>query len=58
VNTPWSVPFVALARPGSSHTGIKRIDRATEGFDGLAPEAVVDAIRVILAQPRDASTAL
>jgi ADP-heptose:LPS heptosyltransferase len=57
VNTPWNVPFVALARPGSSHTGIKRIDRVTEGFGGLAPEAVVDAIRVILAQPRDASTA-
>jgi ADP-heptose:LPS heptosyltransferase len=57
VNSPWGVPFVALARPGSAHTGIKRIDRATEGFDGLAPEAVVDAIRVILARPRDASTA-
>jgi hypothetical protein len=52
VNSPWNVPFVALARPGSAHTGIKRIDRVAEGFDGLAPQAVVDAIREILARPR------
>ncbi len=57
VNTPWNVPFVALARPGSAHTGIKRDDRAAEGFDGLAPEAVVEAIHAILERPRDASPA-
>jgi lipopolysaccharide heptosyltransferase I len=54
VNAPWNVPFVALARPGSAYTGIRRADRAAEGFDGLAPEAVVDAIHTILGRPRDA----
>ena len=57
VNTPWNVPFVALARPGSTHTGIKRKDRTAEGFDGLAPEAVAEAIHRILERPRDASRA-
>jgi len=55
VNTPWNVPFVALARPGSAHTGIKRDDRVAEGFDGLAPDAVVDGIGELLRRPRDAS---
>jgi ADP-heptose:LPS heptosyltransferase len=55
VNTPWNVPFVALVRPGSAHTGIKANDRATEGFDGLAPDAVADAIHDILERPRSAS---
>jgi lipopolysaccharide heptosyltransferase I len=53
VNGPWNVPCVALAAPGSAHTGIKRIDRVAEGFDGLTPEAVVDAIGRILTRPRD-----
>ena len=53
VNTPWNVPFVALVRPGNAHTGIKRNDRAMEGFDGLAPDAVVGAIREILDRPRE-----
>jgi heptosyltransferase-1 len=52
VNGPWNVPSVALAAPDSAHTGIKRIDRAAEGFEGLSAEAVTDAIREILAQPR------
>jgi heptosyltransferase-1 len=56
VNTPWNVPFVALARPQSAHTGIKAHDRATEGFDGLEPATVGDAIQEILRQPRGAST--
>jgi ADP-heptose:LPS heptosyltransferase len=51
VNTPWNVPFIALTRPGSVYTGIKRDDRANNGFDGLTPAAVVDAIRSILARP-------
>ena len=57
VNAPWNVPFVALSRPGSAHTGIRRDDRSREGFDGLAPEAVGDAVRAILGRPRDASPA-
>jgi heptosyltransferase-1 len=45
VNAPWQVPFIALTRPGSRHTGIKSIDREREGFDGLAPESVAEAVR-------------
>jgi len=52
VNTPWNVAFVALARPGSTHTGLKARDRALEGFDGLAEAAVAGAIREILGRPR------
>jgi heptosyltransferase-1 len=55
VNSPWNVPFVALVRPGSAHTGIKRLDRVREGFDGLTTEAVADAIGEILDRPRDPS---
>lgn len=52
VNAPWNVPFVALTRPGSRHTGVKSRDREVEGFDGLTPEAVADAIDQILEKPR------
>jgi len=55
VNTPWNVPFVALTRPQSAHTGVKAKDRAVEGFDGLAQDAVADAILEILKRPRDVS---
>ena len=44
VNSPWNVPFVALTRPGSVYTGIKRDDRAANGFDGLTPAAVAAGI--------------
>lgn len=54
VNGPWNVPSVALSRPESRYTGIKAIDRDREGFDGLAPETVCEAIRGLLARPRDA----
>lgn len=57
VNAPWNVPFVALARPQSTHSGIKAKDRAVESFEGLAPEAVGAAILEILAQPRGGSCA-
>jgi len=50
VNTPWNVPFVALTRPGSRHTGIKSQDRVNEGFAGLSPEAVADGVREILSR--------
>jgi ADP-heptose:LPS heptosyltransferase len=52
VNTPWNVPFVALARPHSVYTGIKAKDRVVNGFEGLDPDAVVGAILEILGQPR------
>jgi len=57
VNGPWNVPSVALSRPGSRHTGIKAVDREQEGFDGLTPDAVADAVRHILSQPRVAALA-
>jgi len=57
VNTPWNVPFVALARPQSAHTGVKAKDRAVEGFDGLTEDAVAGAILEILERPRDGSLA-
>jgi len=52
VNTPWNVPFVALARPRSTHPGIKAKDRVAEGFEGLEPGAVVQAVNEILDRPR------
>lgn len=55
VNAPWSVPFIALTRPGSGHTGIKSHDRKAEGFEGLRPEAVASAIDRLLERPRGAS---
>ena len=57
VNAPWNVPFVALARPQSTHTGIKAKDRVTESFDGLAPEAIENAIVEILKRPRGGTPA-
>lgn len=52
VNSPWGVPFVTVTRPGSSHTGVKTRDKAVEGFEGLPPAAVTEAVRAILAMPR------
>jgi heptosyltransferase I len=52
VNAPWNVPFEALTRPNSTHTGIKSKDRVAEGFEGLAPATVVDAVVAILNRPR------
>jgi ADP-heptose:LPS heptosyltransferase len=51
VNTPWNVPFVALCRPGSGHTGIKSHDRAVEGFNGLTGEIVAKAVEDLLELP-------
>lgn len=52
VNTPWNVPFVALTRPGSGHTGVKSRDRSMEGFDGLTGDVVAGAIESLLAVER------
>jgi ADP-heptose:LPS heptosyltransferase len=52
VNSPWNVPFVAVARPQSRYTGFKATDRVREGFDGLDPGVVAQAIEEILQRPR------
>ena len=56
VNAPWTVPFVSLAPTGSVYSGIKREDRAVNGFEGLGPEAVAAAIDAILAKPHGESS--
>jgi ADP-heptose:LPS heptosyltransferase len=57
VNTPWNVPFVALASARVVYTGIKEKDRAAGGFLGLAPDSVIDAIGTILKRRRDETAA-
>ena len=54
VNTPWGVPYKAVAPPDRRYTGIKAIDRKSGGFDGLTPPLVEEAVEVILARPRSA----
>jgi ADP-heptose:LPS heptosyltransferase len=55
VNTPWNVPFVALTRPGSRHTGVKSRDRELEGFEGLTEDAVGQGIDRLLGTTRGPS---
>jgi ADP-heptose:LPS heptosyltransferase len=57
VNAPWNVPFVALVRPQSTHTGIKSKDRVVEGFEGLSGDAVSDAVVELLNRPRGGTAA-
>ena len=52
VNSPWGVPFVALQPPGRAYTGIKSVDRAAGGFEGLAPADLARAVGAILERPR------
>jgi heptosyltransferase I len=52
VNAPWNAPFVAVSGPGNVYTGIKRVDRAANGFEGVTPGAISEAVRGILARPR------
>jgi ADP-heptose:LPS heptosyltransferase len=54
VNTPWGVPFEAVAPPDRRYTGIKAIDRKAGGFDGLAPAHVERAVASLLTRPRSA----
>jgi ADP-heptose:LPS heptosyltransferase len=53
VNQPWGVPYVVVAPPGRRYTGIKRIDRAAGGFDGLRPAHVEAAVDRLLATPAE-----
>lgn len=50
VNQPWGVPFRAVHPPNRAYTGIKKIDRAAGGFDGLTPARVVEAVDALLEQ--------
>lgn len=54
VNTPWGVPYEAVAPPGRRYTGIKAIDRKSGGFDGLTASHVERAVDSLLARPRSA----
>jgi heptosyltransferase I len=44
VNTPWNVPFAALAPPGRVYTGVKSKDRAGGGFEGLTSARVTESV--------------
>jgi heptosyltransferase-1 len=49
VNAPWGGAHEALYPRDRDYTGVKRIDRAAGGFEGLAPQAVRDAVGRLLA---------
>jgi ADP-heptose:LPS heptosyltransferase len=48
VNSPWNVRHRVVAPRGRRYTGIKRIDRAAGGFDGIRPDEVARAVEEIL----------
>jgi ADP-heptose:LPS heptosyltransferase len=48
VNAPWNVPHRVVAPPHRRYTGIKRIDRAAGGFEGIRPEEVAHAVVALL----------
>lgn len=50
VNRPWGVPCRALAPAGRVYTGIKRVDRASGGFEGLEAVEVARATRELLSE--------
>ena len=50
VNRPWSRHFRVVAPPGRRYTGVKRIDRASGGFEGLTAEQVTQALAELLAE--------
>jgi ADP-heptose:LPS heptosyltransferase len=50
VNQPWGVPHAALAPPGRRYTGIKRLDRAAGGFDGLRADRIETCVDEVLAR--------
>jgi lipopolysaccharide heptosyltransferase I len=52
VNAPWGVPFAVVAPAGRAYTGIKAIDRASGGFEGLDEATVENAVRSVLAVQR------
>ncbi len=52
VNAPWRVPYAALSAPHNVYTGIKRQDRAVNGFSGLTEDAVAAGVAGVLARPR------
>lgn len=60
VNAPWGVPHQTVAPRGRVYHGIKRRDRRSGGFDGIAPADVERAVRTLLSATRrtDASSSV
>lgn len=52
VNAPWGVRHERVFPERRAYTGIKRIDRAGGGFDGLATGAVARAVTTLLTDRR------
>ncbi len=48
VNAPWNVPSRVVTPPGRSYTGIKRIDRAAGGFEGIRPAEIARSVAELL----------
>lgn len=51
VNAPWNVPHRVVTPTGRRYTGIKRIDRAAGGYDGIGSEEVARAVAELLDEP-------
>lgn len=49
VNAPWNVPNETVFPRDRTYTGIKKIDRAAGGFDGMTGTMVMDALDRLLA---------
>jgi ADP-heptose:LPS heptosyltransferase len=52
VNAPWGVPSASVAPPDRTYTGVPRVDRRSQGFEGIAPDAVEAAVSEVLLASR------
>jgi ADP-heptose:LPS heptosyltransferase len=50
VNAPWNVPCETVFPGDRTYTGIKKIDRAGGGFDGMTTTMVIDGLERLLAR--------
>jgi ADP-heptose:LPS heptosyltransferase len=57
VNRPWSGHSRVVAPPGRRYTGIKRLDRASGGFDGSTGDQVRQALAELLTETSRAGAA-
>jgi ADP-heptose:LPS heptosyltransferase len=48
VNAPWNAPSETVFPRDRTYTGIKKIDRAGSGFDGMTATMVVDSLERLL----------